>query len=400
MKQLTELSHLSGGIPIAMQDGKVAGLDSTEPRKVLCCGPSGCGKSYRFMLPNILAAIERGEPIIVTDPRGFLEKHSADAAKEHGYETVRFDVQSESTEHWDLQQLHPCEDFSVEDFCEWTTIVYKMLISTSIHPDEDIYFTLESAMFSATIQYAIEKCEAHSFQDVLDVYLSDSFSKQMNRSVRALVTHIGARKPKTYARQKSLEMLCNGSPNLYANISTALAFQMNKLAKGGMLAGLAGKSSFQSDQVWGDKKTLVFIRPSRVRADDLSMTLLWYLIRRAESHKGSGTILIDDCVNALELMENPKEEFRELTAAGKHVLFDIQNFAQLTAICGDEDAKSFIYSFDAVAVSADSPLIPSMSNVLTATDWKCIANCTGAADCWHLLGHRQWNTLRKITSTL
>ena len=70
MKQFTELTKQSGGIPIAMQDGKLIGLDSTEPRKVLCCGPSGCGKSYNFMLPNLLEAIERGEPIVVTDPLG------------------------------------------------------------------------------------------------------------------------------------------------------------------------------------------------------------------------------------------------------------------------------------------------------------------------------------------
>lgn len=105
MKQITELAKQSGGIPIAMQDGNLTGLDSTEPCKVLCCGPSGCGKSYSFMLPNLLEAIERGEPIVVTDPLGVLEEHASEVAKEHGYEIVRVDARSESTEHWDLQSL-------------------------------------------------------------------------------------------------------------------------------------------------------------------------------------------------------------------------------------------------------------------------------------------------------
>lgn len=395
MKQITELAKQSGGIPIAMQDGKLTGLDSTEPCKVLCCGPSGCGKSYSFMLPNLLEAIERGEPIVVTDPLGVLEEHASEVAKEHGYEIVRVDARSESTEHWDLQQLRPCEGFSVEDFCEWATIVYKLMTPTFSHSDEDIYFELESAMFSATIQYAIEKCEAHSFQDVLAIYISDGFSTKADRSVHALVPQVGVQEAKAYARQEALEKLRDGSRNLKGNIFTALSVLLNELATGGMLAGLAGKGSFRFDQVWGDKKTLVFIRPSNMRADDLSRTLLWYLTRCAESQKGRGTILIDDCVNALELLENPQEEFQKLTDAGKHVLFDVQNFAQLSAILGDEKAQKFVYSFDAVAVSGDA-CAPSVFTVLTETDREYIANNMGASDCWHLLGHGQHSTLGKI----
>lgn len=395
MKQFTELTKQSGGIPIAMQDGKLIGLDSTEPRKVLCCGPSGCGKSYNFMLPNLLEAIERGEPIVVTDPLGVLEEHASEVAKEHGYEIVRVDARSESTEHWDLQQLRPCKEFSVEDFCEWATIVFKMLTPADPHSDEDIYFELESAMFSATIQYAIEKCDAHSFRDVLDVYMSDGFSKKVKRSVRALVPRVGVRKKKAHARQKALEKLRDWSPNLKGNISMAVSVLFTQLAKGGMLTGLAGQGSFRFDQVWDDKKTLVFIRPSNMRADDLSRTLLWYLTRCAENQNGRGTILIDDCVNALELLENPQEEFQKLTAAGKHVLFDVQNFAQLTATLGDEKAQKFVYSFDAVVVSGDA-YATSIFNVLTETDREYIANSKGASDCWHLLGHGQRSTMGKI----
>lgn len=395
MKQFTELTKQSGGIPLAMQDGKLIGLDSTEPRKVLCCGPSGCGKTYSFMLPNLLEAIERGEPIVVTDTLGILEKLASETAKEHGYEIVRVDARSESTEHWDLQQLRPCKEFSVEDFCEWATIVYKMMTPTAPHSDEDIYFELESAMFSATIQYAIEKCEAHSFQDVLDVYMSDGFSKKVKRSVRALVPRVGVRKKKAHARQKALEKLRDWSPNLKGNISMAVSVLFTQLAKGGMLSGLAGQGSFRFDQVWDDKKTLVFVRPSNMRADDLGRTLLWYLTRCAENQKGRGTILIDDCVNALELLENPQEEFRKLTAAGKHVLFDVQGFAQLTAILGDEKAQEFVYSFDAVVVSGDA-YTTSLFNVLTETDREYIANSKGASDCWHLLGYEQRSTMGKI----
>lgn len=365
MKQHTDLTKQSGSIPIATQNDQLTGLDSTEPRRVLCCGPSGCGKSYNFMLPNLLEAIERGEPIVATDPLGFLEEHASEAAKDHGYEIIRVDAPSEDTEHWDLQQLRPCENFSEEDFCEWATTVYKMLTPTAPHSDNDFYFRLESSLFSATIQYAIEKSEAHSFQDVLDVYLSAAFSKQVTRSVRALVPRVGVRKLNAHARQDALEMLRDGSSNLYANVSVASAFHLNKLAKGKMHAELAGKSTFRFDQVWGSKKTLVFIRPSWAHADDLSMTLLWYLLRLAENQKGGGTILIDDCVNALSLWEDPQEEFRKLTAAGKQVLFDVQDFAQLKAILGDVAAKEFIDSFDKVLVSDKT----SLQSIFGAIGW-------------------------------
>ena len=263
MKQHTDLTKQSGSIPIATQNDQLTGLDSTEPRRVLCCGPSGCGKSYNFMLPNLLEAIERGEPIVATDPLGFLEEHASEAAKDHGYEIVRVDTQGESTEHWDLQQLRPCENFSEEDFCEWATNIYKMLTPTASHSDSDFYFRLGSALFSATIQYAIEKSDAHSFQDVLDVYLSATFSKQVTRSVRALVPRAGVRKPKAHTRQDALEMLRDGSSNLYANVSMASAFLLSKLVKGKLHAELAEESSFRFDQVWSSKKTLVgtFWRP-------------------------------------------------------------------------------------------------------------------------------------------
>ena len=365
MKQHTDLTKQSGSIPIAMQNDQLTWLDSTEPRRVLCCGPSGCGKSYNFMLPNLLEAIERGEPIVATDPLGFLEEHASEAAKDHGYEIVRVDTQGESTEHWDLQQLRPCENFSEEDFCEWATNIYKMLTPTASHSDSDFYFRLGSALFSATIQYAIEKSDAHSFQDVLDVYLSATFSKQVTRSVRALVPRAGVRKPKAHTRQDALEMLRDGSSNLYANVSMASAFLLSKLVKGKLHAELAGESSFRFDQVWSSKKTLVFIRHSWAHSGDLSIILLWYLIRLAENQKGSGTILIDDCVDALSLLEDPQEEFRKLTTAGKQVLFDVQNFAQLKAILGDAAAKEFIASFDNVLVSVKT----SLQSIFSAMGW-------------------------------
>lgn len=87
MKQHTDLTKQSGSIPIATQNDQLTGLDSTEPRRVLCCGPSGCGKSYNFMLPNLLEAIERGEPIVATDPLGFLEEHASEAGRRKTMDT-------------------------------------------------------------------------------------------------------------------------------------------------------------------------------------------------------------------------------------------------------------------------------------------------------------------------
>lgn len=175
----------------------------------------------------------------------------------------------------------------------------------------------------------------------------------------------GVRKPKAHTRQDALEMLRDGSSNLYANVSMASAFLLSKLVKGKLHAELAGESSFRFDQVWSSKKTLVFIRPSWAHSGDLSIILLWYLIRLAENQKGSGTILIDDCVDALSLLEDPQEEFRKLTTAGKHVLFDVQNFAQLKAILGDAAAKEFIASFDNVLVSDKT----SLQSIFSAMGW-------------------------------
>lgn len=77
------------------------------------------------------------------------------------------------------------------------------------------------------------------------------------------------------------------------------------------------------------------------------------------------------------------------------MLFDVQNFAQLTATLGDEKAQKFVYSFDAVVVSGDA-YAPSVFNVLTETDQEYIANSKGASDCWHLLGYGQRSTMGKI----
>ncbi|GMA65972.1 type IV secretory system conjugative DNA transfer family protein [Alicyclobacillus fastidiosus] len=60
-------------------------------QQLLVFGPPGAGKTTGFILPNIFHLLQQGKSMVVTDPKGELYEHTANAAREEGYNVVVLD---------------------------------------------------------------------------------------------------------------------------------------------------------------------------------------------------------------------------------------------------------------------------------------------------------------------
>lgn len=133
---------------------KNASSGASKNKNTMIFGASGSGKSYTFVRNNIMQSIKRGEPFVVTDPKGELYTSLAELARNRGYEVyVLNTADPEYSNYWNClnETINPItERLDSTRLNEFSKIFMN---NSSDGNEEQFWFDSAKNLLNASIAY-------------------------------------------------------------------------------------------------------------------------------------------------------------------------------------------------------------------------------------------------------
>lgn len=190
---------------------------------VMAVGGSGSGKTYNLVLTNTFAKIEKGESLLITDPKGEIYQHTQQFAIDHGYivKVLNF-VRLEHSDSWDVigEMEKTAENIEVE-----IGNVCQIIIDNTSDPNgkTDIAFQksehnlLIALMYYIVFEMPREKKKLGELVNLLDSNTDEELNELFETSVHRdrIIGYWGA--------------YYNGSPNLRGNVRQGMSNRLLNL---------------------------------------------------------------------------------------------------------------------------------------------------------------------------
>ena len=159
-QKLNEYTSIEDGVVFGTHEKSFVGFPTDHPMLMLCDGAAGCGKSSQFVRPIVYGSIARGETVVVS---GLLcEADYLKRAAAEGYRVVVISGRNPAHgEKWDMQDM---AHISQEDFCRITEYLWTRFVNRIMDWTIKGNSFLRS-VFSALLQYAIDKDGIHSLKE-------------------------------------------------------------------------------------------------------------------------------------------------------------------------------------------------------------------------------------------
>lgn len=341
-QKLNEYTSIEDGVVFGAHEKSFVGFPADRPMLMLCDGAAGCGKSSQFVRPIVHGSIARGETVVVS---GLLcEADYLKRAAAEGYRVVvisgRNPVQGEK---WDMQDM---AHISQEDFCRiaeylWTRFVNRIMDWT-IKGNSFL-----RSVFSALLQYAIDKDSIHSlkecasycergagFVDVLSQYIEENHRGGVSESSRYF-DFLQISGIDSTAKEELLQAI-------KAILEGQQSYEME----------MSGQASFRIDDLFADKgKLMVMLDICNCHETIVFDAMMYRMLQRAWEIESKTPVrfVLDDVIGFWANLPSVKSLVSGIVNRGHSVYFTSQDLAQIVACgMGKVECQKFLYSMDAI----------------------------------------------------
>ena len=335
------------GIPL-VNDGKKLWVDNGEYHN-LVIGATGSGKSQTVVEPMVELLIKKGESMIITDPKGELYKAASDYMRERGYNVIVLNFRDpQKGNAWNPLTL-PYQYYKDGNSDKATEILDDVALNILYDPNN------KGEPFW-------EKSAADYFSGLALGLFEDAKQEEINLNSINLMSTVGEEKFATSNYIKEYFTLKGEDSNAYVFASNTINSPAD--TKGGILSVFRQKirlfasrdnlsemlaySDFDMREI-GKQKTAVFIVIQDEKTTYHGLATIFIkqcyetLIDVAQQNGGKLPYRTNFILDEFANMPPLKDVTTMVTAARSRDIrftFIIQNFAQLKAVYGNENAET------------------------------------------------------------
>lgn len=346
--RLKDDTYNAAGVPI-INDGKTMYVDDGEAHNIII-GSTGAGKTQDIVHPMVKALAKKGESMIITDPKGEIYEESAGLLKSKGYKIVVLNFRDpERGNCWNPLALpyKLYKDGNTDKAMELLDDVASNILYEE--GNKDPFW---------------EKTAADYFVGLALGLFEDATPEQININSVSLMTSIGEEKfgPRsTYIKEyfnskdPSSASYISASGTVFApeetkgSILSTMRQKIRIFASREKLSEMLSKSDFEMDTI-GTQKTAVFLVIQDEKKTYHALATIFIkqcyesLIGVAQNLPGGRlTVRTNFILDEFANMPPLKDVTTMITAARSRLVrftMIIQNFAQLDAIYGKENAQT------------------------------------------------------------
>lgn len=346
--EISQANSKSAGIPLILNE-KEMWVDNGEYHSLII-GATGSGKTQGVVLPQVHSLSKARESMIITDPKGEIYEKTSMMLRERGYQILLLNFRDP------------------QNGSAWNplTMPYKMYKSgnqdKAIELLDDLALNILYDESNKNADPFWEKTSADYFSGVALGLFEDAKEEEININSISLVTTVGEEKfggsnyIKEYfdAKDPSSAASINASSTITAptdtkgSILSVFRQKVKLFASRDNLSEMLSYSSVDLESI-GEKPTAVFIviQDEKKTYHSLVTILLKQiyetLISTAQKHGGKLPVRTNFILDEFANMPPLKDVTTMITAARSRLIrftMIIQNFAQLDAVYGKEDAET------------------------------------------------------------
>ena len=343
----TDKDSKYAGIPL-VNDGKQLWVDNGEYHN-LVIGATGSGKSQTIVEPMVELLIKKGESMIITDPKGELYRASSDYMRERGYNVIVLNFRDpQAGNAWNPLTL-PYQYYRDGNHDKATELLDDVALNILYDPNN------KGEPFW-------EKSAADYFSGLTLGLFEDAKEEEINLNSVNIMSTVGEDKFAASNYIKEYFSMKGESSNAYVFASNTINSPVD--TKGGILSVFRQKirifasrenlsemlsySDFDMREI-GKKKTAVFIviQDEKTTLHGLATIFIKQcyetLIDVAQANGGKLPFRTNFILDEFANMPPLKDVTTMVTAARSRAIrftFIIQNFAQLKAVYGNENAET------------------------------------------------------------
>ena len=343
----TDKDSKYAGIPL-VNDGKQLWVDNGEYHN-LVIGATGSGKSQTIVEPMVELLIKKGESMIITDPKGELYRAASDYMRERGYNVIVLNFRDpQAGNAWNPLTL-PYQYYRDGNHDKATELLDDVALNILYDPNN------KGEPFW-------EKSAADYFSGLTLGLFEDAREEEINLNSVNIMSTVGEDKFAASNYIKEYFSMKGESSNAYVFASNTINSPVD--TKGGILSVFRQKirifasrenlsemlsySDFDMREI-GKKKTAVFIviQDEKTTLHGLATIFIKQcyetLIDVAQANGGKLPFRTNFILDEFANMPPLKDVTTMVTAARSRAIrftFIIQNFAQLKAVYGNENAET------------------------------------------------------------
>lgn len=348
MVPITQARSNAAGVPLILNE-KEMWVDDSEYHS-LVIGATGSGKTQTVILPQVHSLAKARESMIITDPKGEIYEKTSNMLRAKGYEILLLNIRDpQNGNSWNPM-----------------TLPYQMYKNgnqdKAIELLDDLALNILYDDSNKNADPFWEKTSADYFSGVALGLFEDAKEEEININSISLATTVGEEKfgGSTYIK----EYFAGKDPNSAASINASSTIMAPSETKGSILSVFKQKVKLfasrdnlsemlsHSDinlETIGEKPTAVFIIIQDEKKTYHSLVTIFLkqvyetLIATAQKHGGKLPVRTNFLLDEFANMPPLKDVTTMITAArSRRIRFTmiIQNFAQLDAVYGKEEAET------------------------------------------------------------